>query len=177
MNVKAKKVLVIGGGLLACAALVWAISAQLNRPASEDERLIRTTPSQADVTAKPVQTPDIQINPQVTIPTETKPPVMAEPIPDQTDKTEQIIQSDPVRPTETPDFTPTQEQLDSGKVPTVDDAPPSPIPAVTPTQPTTGGSPGQVYFPGFGWVDQGSETVIIPADDMYENGNKVGTMD
>ena len=37
---------------------------------------------------------------------------------------------------------------------------------------------GQIYIPGFGWVQNngggGSGTV---AEDMYENGNKIGIMD
>ncbi len=37
---------------------------------------------------------------------------------------------------------------------------------------------GRIYLEGFGWVDyHGGGTVGIPADDMYENGNKVGSMD
>lgn len=37
---------------------------------------------------------------------------------------------------------------------------------------------GKIYLEGFGWIDyHGGGTVGIPADDMYENGNKVGSMD
>ena len=37
---------------------------------------------------------------------------------------------------------------------------------------------GKIYIEGFGWVDyNGGETVGIPADGIYENGNKVGSMD
>lgn len=37
---------------------------------------------------------------------------------------------------------------------------------------------GKMYIEGFGWIDyHGGGTVGIPADDMYENGNKVGSMD
>ncbi|MEG0913998.1 MAG: DUF6550 family protein, partial [Oscillospiraceae bacterium] len=128
-----------------------------------------------EITAEPALTPNIHINTQK--PQETKSPATATPIPDQTDKTEQIIQADPVKPTETPDFTPTQEQLDSGEVPTDDTAAPTPVPAVTPTAPTTGGSPGQIYVPGFGWMDAPGESIGSVAEDMYENGNKVGIMD
>ena len=36
----------------------------------------------------------------------------------------------------------------------------------------------QVYFLGFGWID-GNDTPneVYYAEDMYENGNKVGIMD
>ena len=48
-----------------------------------------------------------------------------------------------------------------------------------PDEPQAGDtSGGQIYIPGFGWVENhgggGSGTV---ADDMYENGNKIGIMD
>lgn len=37
---------------------------------------------------------------------------------------------------------------------------------------------GKIYIEGFGWIDyHGGGTVGMPADDMYENGNKVGSMD
>lgn len=37
---------------------------------------------------------------------------------------------------------------------------------------------GKIYLDGFGWTDyNGGDTVVIPADDIYENGNKIGIMD
>ena len=37
---------------------------------------------------------------------------------------------------------------------------------------------GKIYILGFGWVDyEGGGTEGIYAEDMYENGNKIGTMD
>ena len=36
----------------------------------------------------------------------------------------------------------------------------------------------KMYVDGFGWIDyNGGGTVVIPADDIYENGNKIGIMD
>lgn len=36
----------------------------------------------------------------------------------------------------------------------------------------------KIYLDGFGWIDyNGGETVVIQADDIYENGNKIGIMD
>lgn len=36
----------------------------------------------------------------------------------------------------------------------------------------------KIYLDGFGWVDyNGGETVVVQADDIYENGNKIGIMD
>lgn len=48
-----------------------------------------------------------------------------------------------------------------------------------PSTPKSGdtNSKGQVYFPGFGWVDdEGGGTSGTTANDMYENGNKIGNM-
>lgn len=37
---------------------------------------------------------------------------------------------------------------------------------------------GKIYLDGFGWTDyNGGDTVVILADDIYENGNKIGIMD
>lgn len=36
---------------------------------------------------------------------------------------------------------------------------------------------GLVYVEGFGWLTDEGEGSVINADDMYENGNKVGIMD
>lgn len=69
------------------------------------------------------------------------------------------------------------------------DTPPEPVdheqvetPAQTepaPGEPQAGDTKdGQIYVPGFGWVENhgggGSGTT---AEDMYENGNKIGSMD
>ena len=36
----------------------------------------------------------------------------------------------------------------------------------------------KIYFDGFGWVDyNGGETIEIQAEEIYENGNKIGIMD
>ena len=46
------------------------------------------------------------------------------------------------------------------------------------TEPPAGStnSSGQVYVPGFGYVDNSGENTGIKDDDMYENGNKIGIM-
>lgn len=36
---------------------------------------------------------------------------------------------------------------------------------------------GKIYVPGFGWIDDIGEGEGNKADDMYENGNKIGNMD
>ena len=50
--------------------------------------------------------------------------------------------------------------------------------------PTQAGEPqygdiqnGKIYVPGFGWIDEIGEGQGTVAEDMYENGNKIGIMD
>lgn len=38
-------------------------------------------------------------------------------------------------------------------------------------------SKGETYLPGFGWIENSGENHGGVAEDMYENGNKVGIMD
>ena len=53
-------------------------------------------------------------------------------------------------------------------------------PTVTPTEtePAAGStnSSGQVYVPGFGYVENSGENTGIQDNEMYENGNKIGEM-
>ena len=37
-------------------------------------------------------------------------------------------------------------------------------------------STGQVFVPGFGYVTPSGPNTVIEANDMYENGNKIGIM-
>lgn len=171
MNAKYKKILAVAGGLFVCAALVWAISAQFGRTAGKG-----ASPSESagleDIAAEPAAVSAAQIDTSAPAAADT-----ASPIPDQTDKAQQVIQADPVKPTATPNFTPTQAQLDSGEVPgSTDEASVVTPAAVQPSTPSGGGA-GQVYVPGFGWVKDGGENHGGVAEDMYENGNKVGSMD
>lgn len=49
----------------------------------------------------------------------------------------------------------------------------------TASQPQGGETNGtnKVYVPGFGWIEGSGDSQGIAADDMYENGNKIGIMD
>ena len=51
---------------------------------------------------------------------------------------------------------------------------------VTPTpQPDMQGgyNQGGTYVPGFGYIESSGEGTVIQDDEIYENGNKVGSMD
>ena len=74
--------------------------------------------------------------------------------------------------TETPRAEP-DEELGAVPVP----APAEPMPAVETPQPTIELQPGdEVYIPGFGWVPYEGPNHREYAADMYENGNKIGSM-
>lgn len=107
--------------------------------------------------------------------------------PAQTDQTEQSIQPEPTKP-ETPDeetlknpaVKPDGTKVEGEPEAVEHDAVERPAEtestAGTPQAGDTSGN--QIYVPGFGWVENhgggGSGTV---AEDMYENGNKIGIMD
>lgn len=74
--------------------------------------------------------------------------------------------------TETPRAEP-DEELGAVPVP----APAEPTPAVETPQPTIELQPGdEVYILGFGWVPYEGPNHREYAADMYENGNKIGSM-
>lgn len=66
-------------------------------------------------------------------------------------------------------------------------AAPQPAQTPQPEQPQTSADPAagersaaggkaQVWVPGFGWVEDGGGNIGVYAENMYENGNKIGSM-
>lgn len=54
---------------------------------------------------------------------------------------------------------------------------PEPTPVPTPPQTVTDPQPGDmVYVPSFGWLESQGHGEVIYDENMYENGNKVGSM-
>lgn len=91
----------------------------------------------------------------------------------------------PVKPATTKDITmvpPEEEKMESQHSELVpEEAPPIPEPEFTqapaPSQAVTDSQPNStVYVPGFGWLESQGEGTVTYAEDMYENGNKVGIM-
>ena len=107
-------------------------------------------------------------------------------LPAQTDQTEQAVQLAPEKPTAPPeDVLKNPAQKPDGE--SVEGTPEA-IPheeVVQPSEvPTQAGEPqygdtqnGKIYVPGFGWIDEIGEAQGTVAEDMYENGNKIGIMD
>ena len=77
-------------------------------------------------------------------------------------------------PTPMPEATPEPTPMSTPK-PTPEPAPaPMPIPVPVPQDVKAG---DLVYVDGFGWLESQGEGTVIHAENMYENGNKVGIMD
>ena len=185
MKEKTKKVLTIAGCTIVGLVLVVAIGSQFAK-ALED---VDTLPSSAAVVS--------DVNPSIDTDTSTgeKDIVVKQNTdsteetidesPAQTDQPEQSIQPEvtkPVAPSEEQKTDPTQKP-DGEKVtgtPKAEDHD-----NVTPSADTKkkenepqGGAPqnGKIYVEGFGWIDDVGEGQGTTADDMYENGNKIGEM-
>lgn len=97
----------------------------------------------------------------------------------------QSIQEEPVKTAEEKPSEPPAESTESetiDKQPENKEIPAKKTPSSTADE---GGTPkdgdikdGKIYFEGFGWVDyNGGGTSGTQADEIYENGNKIGIMD
>lgn len=182
INDRLKKWLLIAGGLALSVVLMVAIMSQFKAPPTNDSDL----PEQNSGTQKvAVENPhitekedDIKV-PQIQIQDESK-------TGNGIDKgTEQTIQPDPIKPEYTDEQLKNPDQKPDGEKVTEQDKPtehnkvekPS-TPPKSDNQPQGGdvNSKGETYLPGFGWIKNSGENQGSVADDMYENGNKVGIM-
>lgn len=203
---RAKRYLAVGGGVVVCIALAAAISLQLKKaPTGEDvvpessqqvtgvfvdpsglaeSRSEETNEGETEAEETQGEESGIVIQPN-TQTEDTEQTVDARPA--QTDQTEQSIQPEPAKPeapdAETlkdpsvkPDGTKVEGEPEAVEHDAVEKPAETEPPAGTPQAGDTSGN--QIYVPGFGWVENhgggGSDTV---AEDMYENGNKIGIMD
>lgn len=184
MKQSTKKWLAVAGGLALCAVLVVLITGQFTKEPPQEAPLPATSSQPGDVV---VRDPDTSGIPESQTPEkEDEEPVMKpEQIPVSSPSsdagggavssgTEQTIQADPVKPTpseeelkdptQKPDGTPVQG------TPTPEDhnnvTPPPPPPSTN-----TGGG-----LPGFDNVPDAGPNQVTEAEDMYENGNKIGIM-
>lgn len=194
MTERTKRYLAVGAGTIVCIGLIAAISLQFGKAPS----LESDVPEESSAVTEIIVDPSIDSKEKesengsgVTLPPEKETGQSAEEQaavdsrPAQTDQPEQSIQPDvtkPEPPSEETLHDPTTKP-DGTKV----DTPPEPVehdaveqPEELPSEPSVpkGGDTkdGQVYLPGFGWVTDTGGTGTT-ADDMYENGNKIGIMD
>jgi outer membrane biosynthesis protein TonB len=183
INDKVKRRLIVSVGLIISIILIVLISSQFRKEPVAEAELPNQSEDSIDII---LETPEITekedeiIVPEIEITdTETKDNGAID------TGTEQTIQGNPEKPKE-----PTKEQLeDPTKKPNGEkvETPPEPVdhnevekPVETPKkddEPQGGDTNnGKVYVPGFGWIDDVGEGQGSTAEDMYENGNKIGNM-
>ena len=185
INEKTKKFFTIAGCTVVGLALLAVIGLQVGQAPKEADTLLPDSTVSSDVT------PSVDVD----LSTGEKDLVVklntdstsdsGEQTTSQTDQTEQSIQPEvtkPEEPSKEQKTNPTQKP--DGE--TVAE-PPEPVKHEEVTVPTEtskqadepqGGETknGKIYVPGFGWIDDIGEGQGTTADDMYENGNKIGEM-
>lgn len=186
INEKTKKVLTIAGCTIVGLVLVVAIGSQFAKSPKDADTLPSSVTVVSDVnpsidTDASTGEKDIVVNSNTDSSAET-----IDKSPAQTDQPEQNIQPEvtkPAEPSEKQKTDPTQKPdgekvTGTPKAEDHDNVTPSADTKKNENEPQGGetNSKGQTYFPGFGWVDGNGDAQGTTADDMYENGNKIGDM-
>lgn len=196
-----KRILAITGGVIVCVVLITAIGGRFQKQtvaipvASESveasESLVVKTEAAieteqeittSETAGKQVPVGAVQ-NETLEVKTAEKEETKVS-LPVQTDREEQAIQPAPEKfkeppkeVLENPEVKPNGETV-VGTVEAVEHENverPSELP--TQAEPQGGDTQnGQIYVPGFGWIDDIGEGQGSTAEDMYENGNKIGIM-
>lgn len=203
MKRKHKQMLLIAGCAVACTVLVAVIGSRFRTPleitstgaesSTETESVtmemepnpeIQETSTERATEETPEETKEIVIQTESAKPAESRETKAAVPV--QTDQKEQAIQPSPEKPTAPPEEVlsdPTQkpdgEKVEGTPVAEEHEAvvPPSEPPAQAGEPQYWDTQDGKIYVPGFGWIDEIGEGQGTVAEDMYENGNKIGIMD
>ncbi|MFR6220168.1 MAG: DUF6550 family protein [Enterocloster bolteae] len=203
MKKKHKQMLLIAGGAVACIVLVAVIGSRFGTPpettsivaessaetegvtvAMEPNPEIQETSTERATEETPEETKEIVIQTESVKPAGTRETKAA--ISVQTDQKEQAIQPSPEKTTAPPEEVlsdPTQkpdgEKVEGTPVAEEHEAvvPPSEPPAQAGEPQYWDTQDGKIYVPGFGWIDEIGEGQGTVAEDMYENGNKIGIMD
>jgi len=186
MNNRTKKWLLVAGCLVICAVLVVLIGGSFSKEPAQDDPLPALEDTPGGVTVDPGtdgsgadagkdDSPTV-----VVVKPETQTPAGGGAV---STGTEQTIQPDVTKPEydeetlKDPTKTPDGKPVDGSPTPVDHDS------VSTPDAPVSNGpqggdtnSKGQVYVPGFGWIDDVGEGQGTTNDDMYENGNKIGIM-
>lgn len=193
MTDKKKRLAIIGVCGILCAALAVGIAtrfggnAELSSGKVEDGSAVSSDPN-VSIQGSDAAIPDPKPNMETQAPAQNDPAQGAD-----SNGTEQTIQADPVKPAapekpDAPDGKPAvpdahkAEDIPEEERKTEDEAPPAyeekPTAPPVSSEPAAGStnSAGQVYVPGFGYVDHGGENTVIEGNDIYENGNKIGIM-
>lgn len=151
-----KERIVTAAVFAACLALCAAVWPQ-NEPAGETPAL----PTPAAVIATQPEVPEIPKTEEVISPEEEK---SKAPLPELVEETDIVPEPSPAQ-------APPESEV---QAPSEQDATPpqQPEPAPAPD----GAPDNMVYVPGFGWIESQGPNHAEYAEDMYENGNKIGIM-
>ncbi|MDA3731394.1 hypothetical protein PBV87_07885 [Niameybacter massiliensis] len=183
MNDKTKKWLTVAGGLAVSALLITLITGQFRIAPIND---VEIPPQNNDGQSVVVETLDITEKENDTTVPDIKVPEQSENSNGDDIGTDQTIQPNiPEKPTYTEEELTNQNQKPNGdpvtendKVQDHDKVEKPVTPPKADNQPQSGDkSDGKIYVPGFGWIDDVGDGHGSVAEDMYENGNKVGIMD
>ena len=172
INDKTKRRLIVSGGLIISLILIVLISGQFRKePIAEAE-----LPNQSEESIGMIlDIPEIEITD-----TETKDNGAID------TGTEQTIQGNPEKPKEPtkkqledPTQKPNGEKVETSPEPVDHNEVEKPVETPKKDDEPQGGdtnNKGQTYLPGFGWIENSGENQGTTAEDMYENGNKIGDM-
>ncbi len=183
MKDKTKKWLVIAGLAVVCAGLVFGISRVLYREPVSEVQFVDQEADDTEVTIEIDKTDTLQTDnggegteESLMIETESHTAV---------DEKEQAIQKEPEKtenekPKEAPALS-GETDLENPETQPAYEEPKDEESKEKPedTAPSHGDTKdGMIYIDGFGWIpNEGGGGSGIAADDMYENGNKIGIMD
>lgn len=152
-----KKRVITAATFAACLALCAAVWPQ-NEPAGETPAL----PTPAAVIATQPEVPEIPEIEEVISPEEEKTKATLP----------ELVEEADIAPEPSPAQTPSASEVPI--LPEQDVTPPQ-EPEPAPASPNSA-SDNMVYVPGFGWIESQGPNHAEYAEDMYENGNKIGIM-
>ncbi len=185
MTEKRIKYLILAGGVLVCILLICVIGIQFRKEEEQPVVMVEIeTEPETNLIIEPDATMESVDREQTETETIDETESREETTQEKTDTVKQSIQPEVTKPEEPesgvltdpaqkPDGTPAEIPAET----TGTGSAASPEPEVS--EPQAGDTnDGQIYIPGFGWVeDEGGGVNSVPLDDMYENGNKIGIMD
>lgn len=199
MNDKKKRNFIIAGGVVAIVVLTVVIGGKFHKPA-QDADIAAAVLSETKAETEAVPNTEIEkvestgatataASHTVDKETETLPP--------QAEQMEQKIQTEVTKPAEpsmdqkiNPKQKPNGETVvetepvnhedvvASTAAPVVEEVQETEAAESSSSNETQGGetSAGGIYVPGFGWVEGAGDSYGVTAEDIYENGNKIGIM-
>lgn len=151
-----KKQIITATAFAACLALCAAVWPQ-NKPAEETPAL----PIPPAVIAAQPEVPEMPEIEEIIMPEEEKAEATLQELVEETD----------IVPEPSPAQAPPESEV---QAPSEQDATPQQEPEPTPAPDSK--PDNMVYVPGFGWIESQGPNHVEYAEDMYENGNKIGIM-